>query len=102
MNHDDLDMWQRTLTDDPTLVPGMEAGAYVGGAMGCPDEQALDRYIESILTGRGAFFWLSPGERAAVAASAVRGYVNHQDGAVPSVLVWHRLIGSTCVQVVRV
>lgn len=45
--------------------------------------------------------WMGPAERAVVAAAVLRGHVEHHDGESADVLAWHRLIGTTCVEVSR-
>lgn len=77
---------------------GHTARLYVTGAMSpaTATPEARDLVVQSLLGNR----LLTPGARGRLAASLIRGWVQHRDEeARDAVLAWHRALGSTSVQV---
>lgn len=96
----------RLNANTPTGVAGLEGRYYVLGGLdpGYAAPEHLDLLVSEILSGTALGCWsLTPANRAAVAAAAIRGYARHRRGQIPSPagIAWGRLIGDTRVLVSR-
>lgn len=94
--------------NDPVRVAGLEARYAVRGGFDprYATPEGLDQLVQMIMGGDAdevgdRDLWLLTSEsRSLVAAAAIRGWCNSHDPG-PAILAWHRLLGTTVVEVGR-
>jgi len=97
----------REAANDEVRVSGQEGRYYVRGAS-CTTytDEDIDDLVNGLLddpvsiSGEPFDVFLTPESRSRLAASALRGWVEHHPQA-PGPLTWYRLIGGTTIQVGR-
>lgn len=98
------ELWRIT-ANTPEAVAGLEARYYVRAGLDptYAAPVALNFLVAAILGGTaGGVLFLTPTNRATVAASAIRGWSQHRPGELPAEgISWGRVLGDTRVLVTR-
>lgn len=97
------------LVNSEPVVSGLEARFYVRAGFDptCTTEAQLQDLVRTLLTqpelvtGEDVHFYLTSEARARIATAALSGWVTHRQQDSQEALAWHRMIGTTRVQVGR-
>lgn len=97
------------LVNDPVQMAGLEGRMYVRGGLdpAYASEERIQRLVSDLLarpwkqTGEATHRYLTPANRAALAAHALRGWATHRNPTSPDVLAWCRWLNGTVLEVTR-